>query len=164
MCRRKTFYHVQFPRVIDVSFSTGLLVQNALKYLLCFGQTTPFLAYNSLDDFFPSFTMQPNPQCADAWCRKRQAEVAEKAIPLSSYFLTSKEEQKELESESAVVHEDNPFGISLTDEGTNSTLEPPSSASSSSAAKEISQEQTEKSLDDGLSIDHLMAQMKRLQS
>ncbi|CBZ53408.1 putative thiF family domain-containing protein [Neospora caninum Liverpool] len=147
----------------------GLLVQNALKYLLTFGQTTPFLAYNSLDDFFPSFTMQPNPQCADAWCRKRQAEVSEKAIPLSSYFLTSKQQTEAEGGQKADVHEDNPFGISLVDEGSNSTAKRPSSSSASSsspasAANEASVQQTEKKSVDGVSIHDLMAQMKLLQS
>ncbi|PFH38617.1 ThiF family protein [Besnoitia besnoiti] len=144
----------------------GLLVQNALKYLLTFGQTTPFLAYNSLEDFFPSFSMQPNPQCADSWCRKRQAEVAEKGIPISAYFLTLKKEQDAAESaKGAVVHEDNPFGISLMDEGSSSTngasVAPPASPS---PAKDEPMKTQKKAAEDGASIQDLMEKMKLLQS
>ncbi|KDD71981.1 ThiF family protein, partial [Helicosporidium sp. ATCC 50920] len=52
----------------------GLLVQNALKHLLSFGQVTGYLGYSSLKDFFPRMDIKPNPGCANALCRQRQAE------------------------------------------------------------------------------------------
>ncbi|CAK5113915.1 unnamed protein product [Meloidogyne enterolobii] len=50
----------------------GLLVQNALKFLLNFGQVTNFLGYNALVDFFPQETIRPNPLCEDKNCRRLQ--------------------------------------------------------------------------------------------
>lgn len=50
----------------------GMLVQNSLKYLLDFGKVTPYLGYNALDDFFPTWAMKPNPDCSDRFCVERQ--------------------------------------------------------------------------------------------
>lgn len=50
----------------------GMLVQNALKYLLEFGKVTPYLGYNALDDFFPTWSMKPNTDCSDRFCIERQ--------------------------------------------------------------------------------------------
>lgn len=83
----------------------GLLVQNALKYLLQFGSVTRYLGYNALEDFFPTLAMKPNPNCDDSFCVKRQQEF--KALP--------KVEEK-AEAKSEVVHEDNDWGISVVDE------------------------------------------------
>lgn len=86
----------------------GFLVQNALKYLLHFGQVTNYLGYNALNDYFPTMKLKPNPQCDDAMCRQRQTEFAEKPkIPEQAV------EAKEVEKP---VHENNEWGISLIDE------------------------------------------------
>jgi ubiquitin-like modifier-activating enzyme 5 len=50
----------------------GLLVQNSLKFLLNFGEVSPYLGYNSLKDFFPTMKMRPNPQCSNVACLERQ--------------------------------------------------------------------------------------------
>lgn len=52
----------------------GMLVQNSLKYLLEFGKVTPYLGYNALDDYFPTWSMKPNPECSDRFCIERQVE------------------------------------------------------------------------------------------
>lgn len=52
----------------------GLLVQNALKYLLEFGSVGYYLGYNALKDFFPSDSMKPNPECENSFCVRRQHE------------------------------------------------------------------------------------------
>lgn len=52
----------------------GMLVQNSLKYLLGFGKVSPYLGYNALDDFFPTWSMKPNPDCSDRFCIERQSE------------------------------------------------------------------------------------------
>ncbi|EOD08740.1 hypothetical protein EMIHUDRAFT_42963, partial [Emiliania huxleyi CCMP1516] len=53
----------------------GFLVQNALKYLLGFGDPCPAPAgYSALRDHFPTMALRPNPDCASSWCRRRQAE------------------------------------------------------------------------------------------
>ncbi|KAF9607532.1 hypothetical protein IFM89_036894 [Coptis chinensis] len=50
----------------------ALLVQNTLKYLLQFGQVSPYLGYNALKDFFPTMAMKPNLQCSNLACLERQ--------------------------------------------------------------------------------------------
>lgn len=57
----------------------GMLVQSALKYLLDFGKVTPYLGYNALEDFFPTWSMKPNPECTDRFCVERQKEYRMKA-------------------------------------------------------------------------------------
>lgn len=54
----------------------GMLVQNTLKYLLTFGDTSDYLGYSAMKDFFPKMTLRPNPTCGDSWCVKRQALAA----------------------------------------------------------------------------------------
>jgi len=52
----------------------GILVQNVLKFLLNFGTVSFYLGYNAMQDFFPTMSMKPNPQCDDRNCRKQQEE------------------------------------------------------------------------------------------
>jgi len=51
----------------------GFLVQNALKHMLSFGQTSTYLGYLALRDHFPEMVLRPNPECTSYWCRKQQA-------------------------------------------------------------------------------------------
>ena len=44
------------------------------RYLLGFGEVSYYLGYNALQDFFPTMSMKPNPQCDDCHCRKQQEE------------------------------------------------------------------------------------------
>uniref|UniRef100_A0A2L2YD03 Ubiquitin-like modifier-activating enzyme 5 n=1 Tax=Parasteatoda tepidariorum TaxID=114398 RepID=A0A2L2YD03_PARTP len=85
----------------------GFLVQNVLKYLLKFGKVSNYLGYNALEDFFPTMTLKPNPDCDDSLCRSHQKEyqAQEKEVP-----VVEEVEDKE------VVHEDNKWGISLVSE------------------------------------------------
>uniref|UniRef100_A0A803T129 Ubiquitin-like modifier-activating enzyme 5 n=1 Tax=Anolis carolinensis TaxID=28377 RepID=A0A803T129_ANOCA len=86
----------------------GLLVQNVLKYLLNFGTVSFYLGYNAMQDFFPSMTMKPNPQCDDKNCRKQQEEYKTKAV------INPKQEVCEEAEE--IVHEENDWGIELVSE------------------------------------------------
>ncbi|KAK7831169.1 hypothetical protein U0070_020389 [Myodes glareolus] len=52
----------------------GILVQNVLKFLLNFGVVSFYLEYNATQDFFPTMSMMPNPQCDDRNCREQQEE------------------------------------------------------------------------------------------
>ena len=61
-----------------MGITAGFLAQNVLKYLLNFGTVQPFLGYNALSDFFPTYTMGPNPECVNINCVKRQAEYKAK--------------------------------------------------------------------------------------
>ena len=51
----------------------GFLVQNALKFLLQFGEVSEYVGYIALKDHFPRMTLRPNPECVSSWCRKQQA-------------------------------------------------------------------------------------------
>lgn len=143
----------------------GLLVQNTLKYLLHFGTVTPYLGYNALDDFFPTYPMKPNPECGDSFCRRRQKEVnSRKAAEAASAPVVP-----ENETMIAVVHEDNDWGISVVDEsvsetGTGGLVAPglryayEGQIRSSSAPAET-EDQEEEDADD---VQTLMARMKQL--
>jgi len=101
----------------------GFLVQNALKYLLHFGTVSNYVGYNALADFFPNQQILPNPQCDDRFCRQRQAEYREKV-------KNQPQEEVKEETEKAVVHEDNDWGIELVsgddgnDESSNNGFQP----------------------------------------
>merc|ERR1712232_1141002 len=57
-----------------MGITTGFLAQATLKYLLKFGTVSNFLGYDALGDFFPTYTMSPNPECCNRHCRQRQLE------------------------------------------------------------------------------------------
>eukprot|EP00668_Euglena_longa_P012518 GGOE01014973.1.p1 GENE.GGOE01014973.1~~GGOE01014973.1.p1 ORF type:complete len:377 (+),score=99.44 GGOE01014973.1:41-1171(+) len=59
----------------------GLLAQNALKFLLGFGELTRYLGYDALQDFFPTFPLKVNPHCPNEWCQRRQQESRPKVTP-----------------------------------------------------------------------------------
>ncbi|CAN0383295.1 unnamed protein product [Lampetra planeri] len=83
----------------------GLLVQNALKYLLGFGEVSRYLGYNAMQDFFPSMAMQPNPTCDEHYCCQRQREFQAKP--------RQEPPAAPPEKEAAPLHEDNDWGIEL---------------------------------------------------
>lgn len=87
----------------------GLLVQNTLKYLLNFGTVTPFLGYNALEDFFPSYALKPNPDCDDSFCIKRQTEYL-KRVQSSDMVQPVRAVEEE------IAHEDNVWEISVVEE------------------------------------------------
>lgn len=89
----------------------GFLVQNTLKYLLGFGDVTHYLGYNALQDFFPSMSMKPNPQCDDNHCKRQQKEfqIREASKP--------KPEVKAVADDDKIVHEED-WGISVVSETT----------------------------------------------
>jgi len=92
----------------------GFLVQNALKYLLKFGQVTNYLGYNALQDFFPTMSLKPNETCSDSFCVKRQQEFkireAQRLAELSNQTV-------EIEQIEEDLHPDNEFQIELCEEG-----------------------------------------------
>lgn len=136
----------------------GMLVQNALKYLLDFGTVAKYLGYNALSDFFPSYEMKPNPACSLAACQSQQkvAQVQLESMP--------KIEKKE-EEEQPVVHEED-FGICVVDE---SVLEQDMTAvadglrreyEAPAADPEVVEEPATEDPAAGQSLEDLMAQLK----
>eukprot|EP00742_Colponemidia_sp_Colp-10_P001274 GILJ01001372.1.p1 GENE.GILJ01001372.1~~GILJ01001372.1.p1 ORF type:complete len:411 (+),score=80.22 GILJ01001372.1:170-1234(+) len=88
-----------------MGMTAGLLVQNVLKQLLQFGDVSYFLGYNALNDYFPSYTMTPNPECPNRHCVQRQKEKQGQKIP----------GKRMVEADVAEVHEENEWGIEVTD-------------------------------------------------
>lgn len=88
----------------------GMLVQNSLKYLLEFGKVTPYLGYNALDDFFPTWSMKPNPDCNDRFCVERQKDY-QKQASLDKLKLPDKKE----EPEKVEAPIENEFGIEIVE-------------------------------------------------
>lgn len=86
----------------------GILVQNVLKFLLNFGTVSFYLGYNAMQDFFPTMSMKPNPQCDDRNCRKQQEEYKKKMAALPK--------QEAVQEEEEIIHEDNEWGIELVSE------------------------------------------------
>ncbi|KHN78876.1 Ubiquitin-like modifier-activating enzyme 5 [Toxocara canis] len=87
----------------------GFLVQNALKYLLGFGEVSTYIGYNALCDFFPRQQMLPNPHCEDRFCVQRQREYQKK-------LAEEGPKKTKLEKVEKVIHEENQWGIELVEE------------------------------------------------
>lgn len=87
-----------------MGITAGLLVQNALKYLLNFGEVSDYLGYNALNDFFPKMTLKPNTQCDDRHCLLRQKDFQARPKPVV---------QQEEEISDEPLHATNDWGIEL---------------------------------------------------
>jgi ubiquitin-like modifier-activating enzyme 5 len=92
----------------------GFLIQNTLKYLLNFGQVTPYLGYNAMVDFFSTMSLKPNPDCDDYFCRKQQKAFAVKEAERLRLEALNKKDEPEAEEEE--LHAENEWGISLVDD------------------------------------------------
>ncbi|XP_024880415.1 ubiquitin-like modifier-activating enzyme 5 [Temnothorax curvispinosus] len=141
----------------------GFLVQNALKFLLKFGKVSHYLGYNAMEDFFPTMTLKPNPNCDDAHCKQRQKE----------YLALPKIQQKQtIVIEEKPVHEDNEWGISLVDERSGHSDEKTHMSStpgvrhaytvSTPTYGNNSEEEQTVPESTGLSLEELMAEMKSI--
>lgn len=100
----------------------GLLVQNALKYLLKFGQVSSYLGYNSLKDYFPTMAMKPNPQCSNAACLERQKEYI-LAKPARDAAAKAKMEAEASSATECSLHADNEWNISVVDDSNPDSVE-----------------------------------------
>ncbi|XP_038708189.1 ubiquitin-like modifier-activating enzyme 5 isoform X2 [Tripterygium wilfordii] len=100
----------------------GLLVQNTLKFLLKFGDVSPYLGYNSLKDYFPTMEMRPNPQCSNAACLERQKEYI-LAKPARDAAAKAKMEAETLSAEEEALHADNEWNISIVDDSELETVD-----------------------------------------
>ena len=84
----------------------GLLVQNTLKYLLRFGQVSYYLGYNAMSNFFPTDVLRPNADCGNRQCLARQRDHGSSWQP--EVWRPAYERD---DDDSAVVHDDNSWGI-----------------------------------------------------
>ncbi|XP_045394778.1 ubiquitin-like modifier-activating enzyme 5 isoform X1 [Lemur catta] len=142
----------------------GILVQNVLKFLLNFGTVSFYLGYNAMQDFFPTMSMKPNPQCDDRNCRKQQEEYKEKVAALPKQEVVQEEEK--------IIHEDNEWGIELVSEVSeeelkNSSGPVPNLPEGITVAYTIPKKQEDSVPevtveDSGESLEDLMAKMKNM--
>ncbi|XP_047592961.1 ubiquitin-like modifier-activating enzyme 5 isoform X2 [Lutra lutra] len=142
----------------------GILVQNVLKFLLNFGTVSFYLGYNAMQDFFPTMSMKPNPQCDDRNCRKQQEEYKKKVAALPKQEAAPEEEE--------IIHEDNEWGIELVSEVSeeelkNSSGPVPDLPEGITVAYTIPKKQEDSVAevtveDSGESLEDLMAKMKNM--
>eukprot|EP01147_Barroeca_monosierra_P011033 gene11033-3103_t len=141
-----------------MGITAGLLVQNALKYLLKFGHVSDYLGYNALSDFFPQYTMKPNPECDSDNCRPAQQEYIEKKA------LEPDLEEPLLE-DTPVVHEET-FGICLVEESVpeedTSAVAPGLRFEHDPASKPIATDDSFVETTDDLSLDDLQKQLETM--
>ncbi|XP_049622490.1 ubiquitin-like modifier-activating enzyme 5 isoform X1 [Suncus etruscus] len=143
----------------------GILVQNVLKFLLNFGTVSFYLGYNAMQDFFPTMSMKPNPQCDDRNCRRQQEEYKKKeaALPRQEEIVPEVEE---------IIHEDNEWGIELVSEVSeeelkNSSGPVPDLPEGITVAYTVPKKQEDSAPgvaveDTGESLEDLMAKMKNM--
>ena len=115
----------------------GLLVQNTLKYLLNFGQVTQYLGYSSLQDFFPTMEIKPNPGCTNSLCVKRQEEWASKAEERAAAAAVAAAEAAAECQDEEPLHEENEWGIEVVNEEEDEAehqVPPPSTTTTSSSS------------------------------
>jgi ubiquitin-like modifier-activating enzyme 5 len=94
-----------------MSIIAGLLVQNALKYLLGFGTIGGCVGYEAMKDFFPVYQMRANPDCVSDACRTHQEHAA---LHASKDQGVSNEPCEQVTSEPE--HEENSWGIEVVSE------------------------------------------------
>ena len=138
----------------------GLLVQNALKYLLNFGDISYYLGYTALLDHFPRAVLLPSPECGSVWCRKRQEEW--------KGLWKAKEGGRKGGGEGGggeqgVVHETNEWGIEVVSEE-NESGDAAAAAPPGAAAMVDSGEKGKEGGEEEVSLEDLAAQLQSLQS
>ncbi|KAF1743182.1 hypothetical protein MXB_1790 [Myxobolus squamalis] len=96
-----------------MSIISGLLVQNALKYLLEFGEISNHVGYNALSDYFNQLNFKPNPECFDSNCKSNQIEYQKGKMSLENLIDTIPEPE--------IIKPENPWGIKLIDDDIHSS-------------------------------------------
>ena len=98
-----------------MGITAGFLVQNALKFLLEFGQVSTYLGYAALTDHFPTMTLKPNPECTSFWCRKQQAawNAGEADRQKAAAAAAAEAAAAAAAADPVQLHESNDWGIEL---------------------------------------------------
>ncbi|EDO08083.1 ThiF (thiamine biosynthesis) family protein [Babesia bovis T2Bo] len=141
---------IKRPDVCTASLPTtmgvvaGLLAHNALKYLLKFGQTTCMLTYNSLQDYFPSYSIGCNPECTERYCLQRQ----EERFSERESFKAQQHAEADCANDAAVEHETNEYNITVVDDVTVDTNSPPSATADSGSSEKLSLKELRERLKD----------------
>jgi ubiquitin-like modifier-activating enzyme 5 len=136
---------------------SSMAAQAVLKLLLGFGRVSPYIAYNALLDFVDSrLVIRANPECENAWCRKRQLEKAEQA----SLERSDAEQQSSNTTDSneqEVKHTENEWGIVSVSQGdVDSTQNEEESTTTTTT--------TPTTTDNNISLTSLREQLKNIQS
>jgi len=76
----------------------------------------PFLGYNALSDFFPTYTMGPNPECVNSHCVKRQAEYKAKVASGEIVEKTAEEPEEANAEASGDADEFAEWGFEVTED------------------------------------------------
>lgn len=153
----------------------GFLVQNALKYLLQFGEVSEYVGYIALKDHFPKMVLRPNPECVSSWCRKQQGLFQQREVErLAAEALLPPPPPPPPE---APLHTSNDWGIEVDDDDDDEVAAPPQPAASrqqladgieyahvtSDQLKETVKEEDKLGEDDGTDLSSLMAQLSGIQ-
>lgn len=145
-----------------MGITAGMLVQNALKYLLNFGEVSDYLGYNAMNDFFPKMSLKPNTQCDDRHCLARQKDFKAKPKPVP---------EEETVEDDQPLHIDNEWGIELVDDSQPKETPTESEDGSVSSGLRLAYEAPDKELTSeantvssavDVDLDDLMAQMKSM--
>ncbi len=145
----------------------AMLVQNALKYLLSFGQVSYYLGYNAMNNFFPSDMIRCNKECTNNACRRQQTKwdlVGWSPQVWKGAGHSGKDHDE------APIHDDNEWGIEV--EGSSETHEVPIVPSAALASgisyaydsSEVKVNETDLVEVQGESLDDLMSQLQDLSS
>jgi len=94
-----------------MSIVAGLLVQNALKHLLNFGDVATYVGYAALSDFFPKYTLKPNIDCVNSFCK--EAQISYKAE--QEKLAKEKIKNQTIQEPTAAPDENEWMGISVVD-------------------------------------------------
>lgn len=139
----------------------GLLVQNALKFLLSFGKVSDYVGYNALLDFFPTMSMKPNTDCSDSFCRANQKYLLEN-VKIEKQTVEEIPQEKEISTE-------NEWGIEIVqDDAGDVDEDEPQLTKGIKTAYTIpvksSKPENGNTVGDtsGMSLDDLMAEMNKL--
>jgi hypothetical protein len=93
-----------------IGIVAGLLVQNALKELLDFGEVSYCLGYHAMTNYFPASLVHPNPECSLPACVEAQARYMGQWTPAFARAPARDEAPP-------VVHGDNPWGLEALGKG-----------------------------------------------
>jgi ubiquitin-like modifier-activating enzyme 5 len=105
----------------------GMLVQNALKHMLNFGDVAKYLGYSALKDYFPSMHVHANPECDNGACVRAQKDHREMLESpewkAADALRAAAEAAAAAEEDAKALHEENDWGISVDggDEGGDET-------------------------------------------
>ena len=175
MRRREGVCAASLPTTMGIV--AGFLVQNALKYLLEFGEVSEYCGYIALKDHFPRMTLRPNPDCVSSWCRKQQAAFQKREAERKAAEALCPAAAAAPEAEQP-LHASNEWGIEVeSDEDGEVAAAAPQPAArqqlaegvqyahvTSDQLKETVKEEDKLGKDDGADLASLMAQLSGVQN